>query len=63
MIEPDLVVIVAFTMLTGTYIFVRSVADNEATLKEWKDEIETSQATGLIPSLIVKEIRRMPYPL
>ena len=32
-------------------------------LKPSSTEIETAQATGLIPSLIVKEIRRMPYPL
>jgi len=32
-------------------------------LKPSTTEIETAQITGLIPSLIVKEIRRIPYPL
>ncbi|MCU7800676.1 MAG: hypothetical protein KZQ70_11145 [gamma proteobacterium symbiont of Lucinoma myriamae] len=32
-------------------------------LKPSSTEIETAQTTGLIPSLIVKEIRRIPYPL
>jgi ParB-like chromosome segregation protein Spo0J len=32
-------------------------------LKPSSTEIETAQTTGLIPSLIVKEIRRLPYPL
>jgi len=32
-------------------------------LKPSATEIETAQTTGLIPSLIVKEIRRIPYPL
>lgn len=32
-------------------------------LKPSSTEIESAQATGLIPSLIVKEIRRIPYPL
>jgi hypothetical protein len=55
-----LVVIVAFTILMGTYVFVRSIADNEATLKEWKKEIETSQTSEhhKIAAEVIKEIKK-----
>jgi len=60
-----LIVVVAFSMLAGSYIFVRSISDNETTLREWREKIETSQASEhhKIALEVIDEIKKEMHKL